>query len=42
MMTSRAFNLRFFCNYNTMHSFVHEADHSLHTVTAGSTLGVNF
>lgn len=42
MMTSRAFNLRFFCDYNTMHSFVHEADHSLHTVTAGSTLGVNF
>ena len=42
LMTSRAFNLRFFCNYNTMHSFVHEADHSLHTVTAGSTLGVNF
>lgn len=42
LMTSRAFNLRFFCDYNTMHSFVHEADHSLHTVTAGSTLGVNF
>lgn len=42
LMTSRAFNLRFFCDYNTMHSFVHEADHSLHTITAGSTLGVNF
>lgn len=42
MMTSRAFNLRFFCDYNIMHSFVHDADHSLHTITAGSTLGVNF
>lgn len=42
VMTSRTFNLRFFCDYNTMHSFVHEADHSLHTITAGSTLGVNF
>ena len=42
MVTSRAFNLRFFCDYNIMHSFVHDADHSLHTITAGSTLGVNF
>ena len=42
LMTSRAFNLRFFCDYNIMHSFVHDADHSLHTITAGSTLGVNF
>ena len=42
MVTSRAFNLRFFCDYNIMHSFVHDADYSLHTITAGSTLGVNF
>ena len=42
LMSSRAFNLRFFCDYNNMKSFVRESSSNLHTFTAGSTLGVNF
>ena len=42
LRSSRAFNLRIFCDYNTMSSFVPGADNNLHSVTAGSTLAVNF
>lgn len=42
VMSSRAFNVRFFCDYSTMRSFIKDADNNLHSITAGSTLAVNF
>lgn len=41
-MTSRAFNARIFCDYNTAGSFIKESNQNLNTVTVGGTLAVNF
>lgn len=42
VLSSRAFNLRFFCDYSVTQSYVPDATHKLHTITSGSILGVNF
>lgn len=42
IMASRAFNFRFFCDYCVTKSYITDTSRKLHTLTSGSTLGVNF
>ena len=42
IMTSRAFNLRFFCDYSATSAYVPSTSRKLHSITSGSTFGMNF